>query len=156
MCNWRLLILKYCIYNDCDSLEKVNSNEHRCGHQSVRRFKTATISAQDVFGLRRYAVEYFANIQCYYHNIYIKDLTTDVNRLQWGTDLYLQVVLEETGYCNMIGMPSARKVFIMPGPVPKARISNGYLPCVPGFVLTDYKSQSRTMGRVLLGAYMAG
>src|SRR5882762_9866865 len=27
------------------------------------------------------------------------------------------------------------------------------LPCVPGFVLTDYKSQSRTMGRVLLGLY---
>jgi len=38
--------------------------------------------------------------------------------------------------------------------VPKARISNGRgLPCVPGFVLTDYKSQSRTMGRVLLGLY---
>ncbi|KAN0070620.1 hypothetical protein V8E54_011489 [Elaphomyces granulatus] len=38
--------------------------------------------------------------------------------------------------------------------VPKARISNGRgLPCVPGFVLTDYKSQSRTMGRVLLGFY---
>jgi hypothetical protein len=27
------------------------------------------------------------------------------------------------------------------------------LPCVPGFVLTDYKSQSRTMERVLLGLY---
>ena len=38
--------------------------------------------------------------------------------------------------------------------VPKARISNGSgLPCVPGFVLTNYKSQSRTMGRVLLGLY---
>ena len=32
-------------------------------------------------------------------------------------------------------------------------VSRRGLPCVPGFVLTDYKSQSRTMGRVLLGLY---
>ena len=32
-------------------------------------------------------------------------------------------------------------------------LSRRGLPCVPGFVLTDYKSQSRTMGRVLLGLY---
>ncbi|KAN0068589.1 hypothetical protein V8E54_013313 [Elaphomyces granulatus] len=32
-------------------------------------------------------------------------------------------------------------------------VSRRGLPCVPGFVLTDYKTQSRTMGRVLLGLY---
>ena len=32
-------------------------------------------------------------------------------------------------------------------------VSRRGLPCVPGFVLTDYKSQSRTVGRVLLGLY---
>jgi hypothetical protein len=32
-------------------------------------------------------------------------------------------------------------------------VSRRGLPCVPGFVLTDYKSQSRTMERVLLGLY---
>jgi hypothetical protein len=32
-------------------------------------------------------------------------------------------------------------------------VSRRGLPCVPGFVLTDYRSQSRTMGRVLLGLY---
>ena len=32
-------------------------------------------------------------------------------------------------------------------------VSRRGLPCVPGFVLTDYKSQSRTMDRVLLGLY---
>ena len=32
-------------------------------------------------------------------------------------------------------------------------VSKRGLPCVPGFVLTDYKSQSRTVGRVLLGLY---
>ncbi|KAN0069217.1 hypothetical protein V8E54_012846 [Elaphomyces granulatus] len=32
-------------------------------------------------------------------------------------------------------------------------LSRRGLPCVPGFVLTDYKSQSRTMGKVLLGLY---
>ena len=38
-------------------------------------------------------------------------------------------------------------------PRPKQGISRQGLPCVPGFVLTDYKSQSRTMVRVLLGLY---
>src|SRR6267378_2926451 len=32
-------------------------------------------------------------------------------------------------------------------------VSRRGLPCVPGFVLTDYKSQSRTMASVLLGLY---
>jgi hypothetical protein len=32
-------------------------------------------------------------------------------------------------------------------------VSRRGLPCVPGFVLTDYKSQSRTMEMVLLGLY---
>jgi PIF1-like helicase len=32
-------------------------------------------------------------------------------------------------------------------------VSRRGLPCVPGFVLTDYKSQSRTMEKVLLGLY---
>ena len=32
-------------------------------------------------------------------------------------------------------------------------VSRRGLPCVPGFVLTDYKSQSRTMKKVLLGLY---
>ena len=38
-------------------------------------------------------------------------------------------------------------------PRPKQGISRQGLPCVPGFVLTDYKFQSRTMDRVLLGLY---
>ena len=38
-------------------------------------------------------------------------------------------------------------------PLPKQGISRQGLPCVPGFVLTDYKSQSRTMDRILLGLY---
>ena len=33
------------------------------------------------------------------------------------------------------------------------RVSRRGLPCIPGFVLTDYKSQSRTVGRVPLGLY---
>jgi hypothetical protein len=45
----------------------------------------------------------------------------------------------------------------MPGPVLKARISNGSVEARSAlcsrFVLMDYKSQSRTMGRVLLGLY---
>jgi hypothetical protein len=32
-------------------------------------------------------------------------------------------------------------------------LSRRGLPCVPGFVITDYKSQSRTMEKVLLGLY---
>ena len=35
-------------------------------------------------------------------------------------------------------------------------VSRRGLPCVPAFVLTDYKSQSRTMSRVLLGLYGTG
>jgi PIF1-like helicase len=39
------------------------------------------------------------------------------------------------------------------GPGFEMGVSRRGLPCVPGFVITDYKSQSRTMGRVLLGLY---
>ena len=54
-------------------------------------------------------------------------------------------------------VPLLKEKHICPGLYRKAsfqmRVSRRGLPCVPCFVMSNYKSQSRTMGRVLLRLY---